>query len=112
MKSSMMIAIGFALVLAIVVAARGADTKSSRQSESGTYTGCLAAGDSDKEFKLTHVNGGEEEYELVGGKDLKNHIGHKVEVNGKLMPAKGEKTEPAHQHLRVASMKHVDATCP
>jgi hypothetical protein len=112
MQASTMIAIGFALVLGSALAAHGAETKSSRQSEAGSYTGCLAAGDSDKEFKLTHVNGGEEQYELVGGKDLKDHIGHKVEVQGKLAPAKGEKTEPGHQHLQVTSMKHVAATCP
>lgn len=112
MNTSMVIAIGLALIFGSALAVRGADMKSSAKSESGTYTGCLAAGDSEKEFKLTHVNGGEDEYELVGGKDLKNHIGHKVEVKGELMPAKGEKAEPAHEQLHVSSMKHVDATCP
>jgi hypothetical protein len=112
MKTWTMIAIGLALVFGSALAVQGADTKSSGNGTSGTYTGCLAAGDSDKEFKLTHVNGGAEEYELDGGKDLKNHIGHKVEIKGKLMAAKGEKTEPAHEHLSVASMKHVAATCP
>jgi len=77
-----------------------------------THTGCLAQGDEPKEFKLTNVDGGTEEYELVGGKDLKAHIGHKIEVKGKLAPAKGEKSEAAHEHLRVTSMKHLAATCP
>jgi hypothetical protein len=112
MKTSTTMAIGFALVSASVLAVYGADTKSAHESESGSYTGCLAAGDSEKEFKLTHVNGGEKEYELDGGKDLKNHVGHKVEVHGKLMPAKDEKAESAHEHLEVASMKHIDAKCP
>lgn len=86
------------------------------------YTGCLAQGDSAKEFKLTNVNGGSDEYELVGGKGLKGHLGHKVEITGKPASAKtaakaeGEKAESdaesTHQHLRVVSMKHVAETCP
>lgn len=86
------------------------------------YTGCLAQGDSAKEFKLTNVNGGTDEYELVGGKGLEGHVGHKVEITGKPVAAKsaakaeGEKAESdaesTHQHLRVVSMKHVAETCP
>src|SRR5438105_2828055 len=36
----------------------------------GKYTGCLAKGDGSNEFKLTNVDGGSGEYELIGGKDL------------------------------------------
>jgi len=84
---------------------------STAQAKSKTYTGCLAAGDSPKAFKLTNVDGGTDEYELVGGKGLKDHVGHKVEVKGRLAAAK-EKGEAAHKHLRISSMKHVAATCP
>ena len=90
-----------------------------------TYTGCLAKGDAPNEFKLTNVNGGSEEYELVGGKDLKDHVGHKVEVKGEKVSSKqAEKVEKAsgaaekgeseagHEHIRVSSMRHVAATCP
>jgi hypothetical protein len=84
---------------------------STAQAKSKSYTGCLAAGDSPKEFKLTNVDGGTDEYELVGGKGLKDHVGHKVEIKGKLAAAK-EKGEAAHQHLRVSSMKHIAETCP
>ncbi len=80
--------------------------------KSATHTGCLAQGDEPKEFKLTNVDGGTGEYELVGGKNLKDHVGHKIQVKGKLAPAKGEKSEAAHEHLRVTSMKHLAATCP
>jgi hypothetical protein len=90
------------------------------------YTGCLAKGDEANEFKLTNVNGGSDEYELVGGKGLKDHVGHKVEVTGTKISAraaekaehekgeKGEKgeNESSHGHLRVKSMKHIAATCP
>jgi hypothetical protein len=87
--------------------------------KSKSYTGCLAAGDEAGEFKLTNVNGGSDEYELVGGKGLKDHVGHKVEIQGTKVAtkaahgAKGEKAgEAQHQHLRVKSMRHVAATCP
>jgi len=85
---------------------------STADAKSKSYTGCLAQGDEPKEFKLTNVDGGSDEYELVGGKGLKAHVGHKVEVKGTLAPAKGEKSEAAHEHLRVTSMKHIAATCP
>ena len=106
----------------------GADTGSAstaHKSSAGTYTGCLAKGDGPNEFKLTNVNGGTEEYELIGGKDLKDHVGHKVEVKGKEVSAKqaakaeaasgtAEKgvSEAGHEHIRVSSMKHIAATCP
>lgn len=84
------------------------------------FTGCLQQGDKANEFKLTNVNGGSEEYELLGGKGLKEHVGHKVEITGKKAPAKqaaksekeGMASEAGHEHLRVGSMKHIAATCP
>ena len=100
-------------------------TSTGQKSSAGTYTGCLAKGDGPNEFKLTNVNGGSAEYELIGGKDLKDHVGHKVEVKGKEVAAKqaakaekasgatekGE-SEAAHEHIRVSSMRHIAATCP
>jgi hypothetical protein len=106
-------------------AAGTAGTSTGQKSSVGTYTGCLAKGDGPNEFKLTNVNGGSEEYELIGGKDLKDHVGHKVEVKGKEVAAKqaakaekasgaaekGE-SEVGHEHIRVSSMRHIAATCP
>ena len=89
------------LVFGMAVAAHAGEAKSAEKS--GTHTGCLAKGDDAKAFKLTHVDGGEGEYELVGGKGLADHVGHKVEVTGKLS---------AEKQLHIASMKHVAATCP
>ena len=110
-----------ALVAALVIASGPL-----AHAKSAKYTGCLAKGDGPKEFKLTNVDGGSDEYELVGGgKDLKNHVGHKVEVTGtKISSKKAEKAEhaagkgeageneSAHRHLRVASMRHIAETCP
>ena len=123
-----MLAIGAAVGLMLATAAWAADTaqaSSGKKSSAGTYTGCLAKGDGPNEFKLTNVNGGSAEYELIGGKDLKDHVGHKVEVKGKEVGAKqaakaeaasgsaekGE-SEATHEHIRVSSMKHIAATCP
>jgi hypothetical protein len=115
-------AIGLAVVSIVTASAMAEETKAKSGGESVAYTGCLAAGDEAGEFKLTHVNGGADEYELLGGKDLKGHVGHKVEIKGSLVPAQaaehaeeGEEegeNEAAHRHLRVSSMKHIAATCP
>ena len=107
---------------AIIVAAgawTGAHAAGAKGS-AGKYTGCLAKGDGSNEFKLTNVDGGSGEYELIGGKDLKDHVGHKIEVTGKTLSAKHAakaekseaKEESSHQHLRVSSMRHIAATCP
>jgi ABC-type glycerol-3-phosphate transport system substrate-binding protein len=127
MKNKMLVlaaAVGLTLPIAASTA-EAADASSGQKSSAGTYTGCLAKGDGPNEFKLTNVNGGNEEYELIGGKDLKDHIGHKVEVKGKEVSAKqatkaekasgaaekGE-SEAAHEHIRVSSMRHIAETCP
>jgi hypothetical protein len=121
-------AIGAAMMLAAATAALAADapaattdapaTGAKASAKSAKHTGCLAAGDEAGEFKLTNVDGGSDEVELVGGKGLKDHVGHKVEVTGKMVSpksahgAKSEGGEAGHQHLKVASMKHLAATCP
>jgi hypothetical protein len=85
-------------------------------------TGCLEKGHEAGEFELTHASGGDaESYELLPGKvDLKSHVGHKVEITGEKASEaeehagkkKGEEKEAAHEHLKVTSMKHIDAKCP
>lgn len=106
---------------AVALLAGGAWTRAHAESGSSvSYTGCLAKGDEAGTFELTNVGDSKDEYELVGGKDLAAHVGHKVEVKGTLVSGKeaahaeGGKTaaEAGHKHLQVASMKHVAATCP
>ena len=70
--------------------------------KTGSYTGCLAKGDGAGTFKLTNVGEAKDAYDLVGGKDLEGHVGHKVEVKGSL----------AGNQLNVTSMSHVAASCP
>jgi len=109
---------GFAIAVAVMLLL---GSTAHAKGKGRTYTGCLAAGDEAGEFKLTNVNGGSDEYELIGGKGLKDHVGHKVEIKGSAMSAsaakhaeKSEKSEneAGHKHLRVQSMKHIAATCP
>ena len=113
------------LLLGAAAISYAADSKAEGDKSKVTHTGCLAQGDEAKEFKLTHVDGGADEYELVGGKDLKGHVGHKVEISGELMsgPEQAEDAKAGEtgkkgtakaglRHLRVASMKHLAATCP
>jgi len=118
------IGVATALVLATGVwAAEKSASSGEHKSAAGKYTGCLQKGDEPNEFKLTNVEGGSEEYELIGGKGLKDHVGHKVEVTGKKVSAKQaekaekasgkeEKGEAGHEHIRVKSMRHIAATCP
>ena len=110
----------FAMAIAVMLLL-GTAAHAKGKGKGGTYTGCLAAGDETGEFKLTNVNGGSDEYELIGGKGLKDHVGHKVEIKGSMVSAaaakhaeKSEKSEneAGHKHLRVGSMKHIAATCP
>ena len=126
MKDRVLIVYAAALLLLGAAAiTQAADSKADDGKSKATHSGCLAQGDEAKEFKLTHVDGGADEYELVGGKDLKGHVGHKVEVSGELLSgpehaedAKAGETgkkgtaKAGHRHLRVASMKHLAATCP
>lgn len=118
-----------------------------------TVSGCVAAGTSADEFMLTnammsgkamgketmekdkmgHPAMGEHmmSYQLVGGTNLKAHLGHKVEVMGTLskmdmdmaakkdMPNRMEKDKTTadkgmmkSMKLNVSSMKMISATCP
>lgn len=91
-----------------------------------TVRGCLAKGESGG-FKLTNASGGSaDDYQLLGGKSLSSHVGHKVEVTGKVVSsekegrARGEKESASKEsaerggepRLRVKSMRHIATTCP
>jgi len=87
-----------------------------------TVTGCLEKGHERGEFQLSHATGGDaQSYELIAGKgvDLNAHLGHKVEITGEKASEADEKgrgkkegKEAAHEHVKVSSLKHIDAKCP
>ncbi len=86
-----------------------------------SVTGCLSAGDSANEFKLTQDDGSTWE---IQSKDVKlsPHVGHTVSVTGKVwhpdMHGAKEKTKEAvspdakeHGHLDATSVKMISESC-
>jgi hypothetical protein len=102
-----------------------------------TLTGCLEKGDEPNTFLLTNASskGGKNlgKIELIGAPaslNLKEHIGHKVEVNGQMTgaaeaeriekeqsmaegakPSKKMEHEGKEQHLQVKSVHHLASSC-
>ena len=86
-----------------------------------TVTGCLSAGDSADEFKLTGTDGSTWEVTSKTAK-LGDHLGHTVKVTGKVwhpdMHGAKEKTKEAvdpsskeHGHLNVTDVAMVSNSC-
>jgi hypothetical protein len=90
-------------------------TQSSGTSNITTFEGCLS--EANGKFTLTDQSG--TAYELTGKTaSLKAHVGHTIEVTGKLAGASA--SEPGsmsgeqanmEQTLQVSSFRHVSATC-
>jgi len=86
-----------------------------------TVTGCLKEGTGNQEFLLAKLpassTGATTTFRLVGeGKvSLKDHVGHKVEVKGKMPAIAKDPAAPAapsdEQKLTVTSLKHLADTC-
>jgi hypothetical protein len=98
-----------------------------------TVSGCVAPGTGADQFQLTNASMGpaaaEKEkapadkpkmglatYNLVGGTNLKAHVGHKVEVTGTLAKpdptAKPAGPDAPRGTLNVSNVKMVSTTCP
>jgi hypothetical protein len=99
-----------------------------------TLTGCLETGSTPNTYVLNHVTVSHEgtagmgkqpsempkaetSYTLTAASsvNLKDHVGHKVEVAGKTEKGKaqrGSTTESTEASFKVDSLKHVSATCP
>ena len=86
-----------------------------------TVTGCLREAGGEGEFLLAKLpassTGATTTFRLVGGGkvNLKEHVGHKVEVKGKVL-AKGAadpatSQAPDEQKLNVTALKHIAETC-
>jgi hypothetical protein len=121
------LALYFALVLAFALAlsaqqAGSAKAKSSTNNADKTHqvTGCLSGPNDEGAYLLTtarHRKG----IEVGGNDELKNHVGHKIQVSGtwasaadigeKPEAAEKEKTEKGERHLKVSSIKMISDTC-
>jgi hypothetical protein len=114
--------------LALALAAQAPSTEPGGQGKEVSLTGCLHAGTEPNTFILKNIGmqsaAGTEakpaelaradtEYKLTaeGNVKLKEHVGHKVEVTGKIMQ---EQTggPGATSQFKVKSIKEVSASCP
>ncbi len=105
------------VVLGLSVLVAYARNNDSRGSETTiTATGCLAQGNSPKEFRLTSEDG--KRYELRGDSvPLADHVGHKVTVKGTAMKEsqaedkKDEARENKAVTLQVTDIQMVSSNC-
>jgi len=82
-----------------------AQAKEPKQSKDITVTGCLEQGTSADQFAITDENG--KKYAVTSARvPLKNHLGHKVTING---VKRGEQADIAH--IRAMGLKMVSKTC-
>jgi cell division protein FtsI/penicillin-binding protein 2 len=79
--------------------------KEPKESKNITVTGCLEQGAAADQFNITDENG--KKYAVTSGRvPLKNHVGHKVSLNG---VKRGE--EAGTTIVRVMGLKMVGKTC-
>ena len=125
--TALMLACGLALGAAAATKGGGTHKGTHKGTHALSLTGCLQKGPDANTFLLTKVTGKSEsegQWELIGAPaDLKmtDHVGHKVTVTGtrvspgqakKIEGQKSAREEAKEKHLKVASFKHVAATCP
>ena len=83
-------------------------------SQNVTMTGCIQAGSEAGSFLLADSSGAAKTYSLMAGGnvDLKQHVGHKVEVSGTKVEAKGDgAAKAAGDAIQVTSVKMVAPSC-
>jgi hypothetical protein len=126
--------LGLATVIGAQTASSDHEKKAGTSKHSMTVTGCLReATGAEGEFLLTKApastttSGAESAttYRLVGGGkvNLKEHVGHKVEVTGEMAgehgasqsssekPAASSQTASSEPKITVTSLKHISASC-
>jgi hypothetical protein len=118
------LALYFALVLAFALAlsaqeAGAAKAKSSTNKADKTHqvTGCLSGPNDEGAYVLTNMRH-RKGIEVGGNDDLKNHVGHKVQLTGTWGSAadiaenpKNAAEEKSERHLKVSSIKMLSDTC-
>jgi hypothetical protein len=82
-----------------------AQAKEPKQSKDITVTGCLEQGAGADQFNITGEGG--KKYAVTSARvPLKNHVGHKVTING---VKRGEQADIVH--VRAMGLKMVSKTC-
>ena len=137
-QKAIAISLTLACCIAFAVAAQDPSTETKVKGKDVTLSGCLQAGTEPNTFTLKNVTytqaAGSEttppelakvdtEYRLAADAkvNLKNHVGHKVEVTGMFTAQKKDKPEQAKpavteraslSQFKVKSLKHISPTCP
>lgn len=109
------------LLLPLQVSAKG--DKGTAKGE--TVTGCLQKGTGTNDFQLKAEDGKTYDVKPAKGVALSEHVGHKVELTGKMMGASAKKgTETTGTEtsagaaaneggtIRATAVKHLSDTCP
>jgi hypothetical protein len=126
MKPKIMMAFLAVFLFACTSLGAAQDEKKTTHKKVRTLSGCLEAGDSAKEYKLTTMNGATWEIESDSMK-LGDHVGHSVTVTGvvsnaKMHGMKEDAKEQAKEHgmgkdstehgsMTVTNLKMVSSTC-
>ena len=121
-----MVFLGLFLFAGTAVLTTAQDTTKTTHKKTRTLSGCLQAGDSAKEYKLTTARGGT--WELHGDSvKLGDHVGHTVRITGVVSNAKIHgmtedakdeakehgvaKNSTEHGHMTVTYVKMVSDSC-
>ena len=97
--------LGGVLAATMLLPAVHAQEKEPKESKDITVTGCLEQGSGATQFNITDESG--KKYAVTSGRvPLKNHVGHKVTLNG---VKRGEEADITH--VRVMGLKMVSKTC-
>jgi hypothetical protein len=92
--------------------AGGAATGTSGTAAAGMPTAGTSAGSAGSEKARAPASKAKLSYLLEGeDKELKDHVGHKVEVTGNLQPQHDEPAKTDEMHLQVASIRMLSSTC-
>jgi hypothetical protein len=105
---SVLFCTGLFVALASPVFTPAQGQMTSKQEKSVSITGCLQNGAQADQYELVAENG--KKYEVTGSSvPLKDHVGHKVTVKGKLMGGSTSSSTP--EQLEASSIKMISTSC-
>jgi hypothetical protein len=100
--------------------AQTSDQTSAKAEKTHQVTGCLSGPNDEGAYVITNLRH-RKGIEVGGNDDLKNHVGHKVQLTGtwtsaadigeKPEAAEKEKSEKGERHLKVSDIKMISENC-
>lgn len=103
---------GFGLLLVLAMpqlTAAGQKDQTAQKAKSVTVTGCVQAGAQAGDFTLTATDGKTYKLNSSASTPLKDHVGHKVTIKGKMMPAEAQGDSGGE--IQVSSLTMVSQSC-